>query len=172
MTVKVIEMSELEVPIPDEHFRLIGRITVHFALLEDVISRFIWHFISSEQRLGQIITAELSFRGLLALLSSLHKHRVTDPETLAELDKLLKQATRAEEKRNLIIHSCWAGDEGETDTALRIKFTAKKSKGFKFHSEEMAADDLAEICDFIDEIVVEVEDFMGRHGVPGFEGLS
>src|SRR3990167_7135513 len=62
-------MSDL-VTIGDDHCLAIGRITVAFAQLESWLSSFIWSLIGpfSEQHVGQIITAEMSFRQKLDVL--------------------------------------------------------------------------------------------------------
>lgn len=83
----------IQVPIPQPHLESIGKITANFAVLETPIAFFAWSLVSpADQRLGQIITAELSFRSLVALLSSVFKYKVTDLTALAEFQKLLNES--------------------------------------------------------------------------------
>jgi len=132
-------------PVPARHRQEIGSITVNFALLEHMIEFSIWELITKDQFVGQIITAELSFRNRIALLSSLVRHLKEDSETISELETLLSRALQAEEKRNLITHSDWAA--GKTrGTITRFKRTAKISKGLRHQSEETTIADLKRIA--------------------------
>jgi hypothetical protein len=127
--------------------------------LEVAISIFVWQLISNDQRLGQIITAELSFRNLVGILSSIFKYRNNNQELIEELNKLLDQAIQAEEQRNLIIHSNWAVGSSQ-DTISRYKTTAKKSKGYSFQFEQISGEDLDKISQKICDVAVEIQLFM------------
>jgi len=152
-------MGKMQAPVPPEHLRAIGQITVNFALLDETISFFIWQIISTDQRLGQIITAELSFRNLVGLLSSIYKHRINDEGRIAELELILNQGLYAEEQRNKVTHSVWAaGDRPETIT--RFKSTAKKSKGLSHQFEQMTVEDLDKIADLAADVAGEIQAFM------------
>lgn len=157
-------MSELEVGPADEHFRAIGRITVSFSFLEAMISLFVWSLIGEDQRLGQVITAKLSFRQLLDLLSSLYRYRADNPELIEELDTLVTEAAQAAQRRNLVAHSFWAaGDTHETIT--RVKMTTKRKKGLRLQFGQMSVQDLDEIADFIAEVATRITQFMSRIGI-------
>jgi hypothetical protein len=136
----------------------IGRVTVNFALLEHTISSFIWGFFS-HQRVGEIVTAELSFKAKVALLMSLHKHAIKDTDKNAQLEALLKSALGLEGKRNTLTHSYW-GTGGEDETATRLKTTAKMSKGLQHQLEEMRVGDVEEIAAQIGELTFEIMCFM------------
>src|SRR2546426_6141727 len=140
----------LKAPVPSEHLRAIGQVTVNFALLESALSTFVWELISAEQRLGQTITAELSFRNLVALASSLSRFRNLTGETLERCEALLNRALEAEGHRNAVAHSLWAA--GHTPASVtRIKVTAKKSKGLNHQFVQMTVDDLQKVADLIAE---------------------
>jgi hypothetical protein len=139
-----------------QHLQAIGLVTVNFAKLENAIEWFIWSLIGQDEGIGLIITTELSFKNLVALLSSLSRVKIANAEVLAELDRALKQALQADEKRNIILHSLWA--QGQTrDTVTRIKKTAKLSKGLQHQVEEMTAEDITSIANFIDNADLAIE---------------
>src|SRR5205809_6253592 len=118
----------LRAPVPPDHLRAIGDITVNFALLESSLSTFVSQLIGADQRLGQIITTELSFRNLIALASSFNRFREVAPASVATCEALLNRALKAEERRNAVVHSMWA--VGHTPASVtRVKVSAKKSKG-------------------------------------------
>jgi len=152
-------MEKVGIPLSDEHLRCIGKVSANFALLEEMVAFCIWSLIGNEQRLGQIITVELSFRQKVALFSSLYRYRVNSSEEPAELKQLLDRATQAEEKRNAIIHALW-GTGGAKETVTRFKATAKRASGLKFVSQEMSVQDLDGVADFIAEVVSDVLKFL------------
>jgi len=152
------EVPKLEAPGSDEHLRALGKITTNFAMLEEVVSVCIWGLIGEEQRLGRVITTELSFSRKVDLLSSLYRYRINSAEKLSELNELLNQLALAEEKRNSITHSHW-GAGSTKQTITRIKATAKRGAGLKFQFEKMNVDDLNEIADFIAKLAYTVLKF-------------
>ena len=87
----------LKVPVPDAHLKAIGRVTVSFALLEQSIAFFVWHLIGTQQRVGQAITSELSFRQLIALASSLHRQVDVVGERSEEFEEILSRALGIDE---------------------------------------------------------------------------
>jgi hypothetical protein len=127
--------------VPAKLLTYIGDVTVSFAMLEDQIRSLVGSLINEHQRVGQIITAELPFRGLRALAMSLYLERHGEDDDYAQLRALLKRATELEGKRNQVTHSIWGG--GRTaGTITRIKATAKESGGLNFVFQEVSDTDL------------------------------
>lgn len=133
--------------------------TVSFALLESIIQSLVGSLIYEHQRIGQIITAELSFKNIRALLVSLYLERHgEDDNDLAQLREYMKRAALLEEKRNQITHSVWgAGDDAETIT--RIKTTAKEKHGIQFHFTTVKAKDLENTAVEIKNVAEEIQRF-------------
>lgn len=140
------------------HLQAIGLITVNFAQLEDVITDFISDWIGNDSNIGKIVTAELSFRNLVALLSSLFRETAEKEATVEELDSLLKKALLVEEKRNIITHSIWTVGKTES-TITRVKRTAKVGKGLRQQKEQLTVDYLLKIADQIAEVAYEINIF-------------
>jgi len=134
-------------PVPDEHLKHIGDITVSFALLESQIKTLIGSLIAEHQRIGQIITAQLSFRNLLDLVISLYLERHGEDDDYLKLKLLMNKAGNIEENgegvsRNKIIHSIWAAGR-DKDHITRVKTNERKKNGLKFQFEELSAQELA-----------------------------
>ncbi len=89
----------------DECLVEIGRITVHFALLELALIDLTHRLLGLPERRARIITSELSFRGLQQLASSLVKER--RPQELQRIEAILKRVAACEDKRNVVSHSTW-----------------------------------------------------------------
>ena len=145
----------LQHPVPDEHLKSIGDITVSFALLENQIQELIGSMLNERQRIGQIITADLSFKNLRALMISLYiaRHGKEDAD-FEKLKELMTRAGEVEVTRNQITHSIWAAGK-DANTVTRIKATAKEKHGIRFQFEEVSSGYLA---DFATKIKVLAED--------------
>jgi hypothetical protein len=159
----------LKHPVPEPVLARIGDITVSFALLESLIQLLAGFLLRQEQRIGQIVTAELSFRNLRALTLSLYRERHGEDDEYETLRALMRRASDLEDLRNQITHSIWAtGDTAETVT--RLKMTAKEKRGLHFDFENVSADDLGEVANEIMQLAHDVQEFWIRGlGLPGPE---
>ena len=83
----------LQHPVPDNLLKSIGDITVSFAMLESQIQTLIASMLNEHQRIGQIVTAELSFRNLKALMISLYiEGHGKDDKDFSQLKDLIDRA--------------------------------------------------------------------------------
>jgi hypothetical protein len=150
----------------DESLVEIGRITVHFALLEWTLIDVTHRLLGLPERRARIITSELSFRGLQHLASSLVKER--RPQLAKEFDAILKRVSACEEKRNVISHSMW-GAGGVTSEGshivIRTKYTAKQAKGLRFMRQELTTADLYMIAREISITAFDLEVFGSSLGL-------
>jgi hypothetical protein len=135
----------LQHPVPNDHLKHIGDITVSFAALESVLQGFAQSLLGASGRLGQIVTAELSFKRLRALTASLYLERQGEDEDYDAFRELLRRAADVEQVRNQITHSTWAAGDDST-SITRIKTTAKERHGIRFHFENVTSDQLAEFA--------------------------
>jgi len=148
----------LKLPVPEKHLKSIGDITVSFAYLESVIQMFIGSLLNEHQRIGQVITAELSFRNLRTLAISLYVERHGKDEDFDKLRAFMIRAAKVEDRRNQIIHSVWAAGK-DKDSITRIKATAKKKHGIQFHFEDVSADNLEKFAVEIKVLADELQRF-------------
>ena len=79
-------MGQLFSRIGTAHLVALGKITANFSQLEDELCRLIWYLLGPDEQLGQVVTAELSFRGLVNLAGALARHRTSDPGPLQEVE--------------------------------------------------------------------------------------
>ncbi len=141
-----------------DHLTEIGDITVSFTLLEFQLQSLIGSLIYEHQRIGQIVTAELSFRNLRDLLISLYLERHGEDEDFEILQEFMKRSGKIEEKRNQITHSIWAGGK-DKNHIIRIKTTAKEKHGISFKSEQFSVNDLSDFVKVIKVLSRELSDF-------------
>lgn len=148
----------LKHPVSEEHLKQIGDMTVSFALLENVMRMLVCSLVNEHQRIGQIITAELSFRNIKALARSLYIERHGKDNDFTRLEHLMKKAESLEERRNQITHSFWAVED-KPNSVTRIKITAKENLGYKFGSEIIEAKDLEIFVSEIKELAYDIQNF-------------
>jgi hypothetical protein len=119
------------------------------------IAWLVWTLNSSDTTVGQIITSQVSFRKLLAILSSLFRYRVSDDLLVQSLDDLLKNAAKVEDKRNTFIHSVWFVDN--SGTSSRVKLTVRQKHGFQIQNEDV---DDKRLNEFADELLGLADEFV------------
>jgi hypothetical protein len=129
------------------HCRALGLITANFAVLEEVTAAMVWSLCGSDIRVGQIVTAELSYARIRAVLSSLLRVAFPSVEMRAEWESVLARATEAEQKRNIYIHSLWT--RSEDGVISRWKSTAKERSGLVHQNEPVTVEQLQVVAEFI-----------------------
>lgn len=153
-------------PVPDEHLTAIGDVTVSFALLESQFQGVAHHLLAEPQRISQILTVELSFKNLRALVASLCIERFgKESEWYRDLRPLLVKANKLEGIRNGITHSIWACGpklDPVNRTVTRVKATAKEAHGFKFSYEHVTAEQIREVAREIKRLAHDVSDLQWR----------
>lgn len=148
--------------ISDDHCLAIGKITVAFAELESWLSSFIWALIVpfSEQHIGQMITAEMSFSRKLDLLISLFQYRCKDTERREQLKALVTRLSSLEQQRNTVQHSHWIRQSSNPAEATRLKITAKRRHGLSHAKEVMTSRPLEAISQDLQVAVSDLSSFM------------
>ena len=147
----------LKINLSDEVLAEIGKITVVFSLIEDSLAQIIGKIVTvggRPRKLGTIVTAELSFRQLVAILDSLLLFALgKDNEFVAEFARVKPKLFQGEQERNVVVHSVWANQSGSVDphAIVRMKATAKQKKGLRADFIEMGLQDLRRITDVLGE---------------------
>jgi hypothetical protein len=148
-------MARWDSGIDDGHLKAIGEIVVNFSVLEMELSEWVNSLMLAEGSIGEIVTAEMSYRSKIALASSLCRYRFKDSERLDKVDKLLRRLKLAGEQRNNVVHAYWSSGADESKVK-RSKKTAKLRQGLRFHVQEMSLEELGEIADLIGNVANEV----------------
>lgn len=146
--------------ISDEHYRAIGRISVMFSDVETWTSSFIWQLVGPDQYVGQMITAGMSFSRQLDLLTSLFRHRFSDPALQLSLETLVRRLSELEQQRNAILHSTWVLMSTNRSEATRFKITASRKRGLHQIKETTRPEDLDAVAAAFETALGEFCDFM------------
>jgi len=129
-------MGTLTTAIGDKHLIALGKITVNFQLVEHHLAKMIWALLGNDMEAARTVTAELPFKTLVAVASSLYRLKVAQPASVAKMQDVMSRACAAEGERNQMIHSTWIANS-PTDDPGRLKSTAKLKHGLKHHYEEV-----------------------------------
>jgi len=122
--------------LPNKSLLSLGKVVANFAILEVEIDYSIWLLLLKNQpkseKTGQIVTAELSVKNKIALLSSLYQYRFPEKKPFKNLKDILKKIEDANKIRNKLVHSVW---RSAGHNAMRISVSAKQKNGLKFEFE-------------------------------------
>lgn len=148
--------------ISDDHCLAIGKITVAFAELESWLSSFIWALIVpfSEQHIGQMVTAEMSFSRKLDLLVSLFQYRCKDASKRDQLKGIVVRLSNLEQRRNTVQHSLWIRQSSDPAEATRLKITSKRKHGLSHAKEVVTSQPLECLVQDLQIAVSELSSFM------------
>jgi hypothetical protein len=101
-------------------YRLIGRVAVEWARLENVMDDFIWHMLEIDIEQGRIITTRLDATAKIRTIRELAPVTLSEAEW-HKLSPLLDRADILRDERNLIIHGTWGRDDSGIPISLSLK---------------------------------------------------
>ena len=154
---------------PSELEASIGLISIAFNELEEKVSEGIFRLLGASERVGKIVTCELSFKLKLNLFASL----ITELKDTHYFNRLIgegfndgyqrefiKALNKCEELRNKVMHSVFIKSyEGKQVETYRKKTTARAKHGLFETKESFEIYQLLNIYDFIVSMKMEIDDF-------------
>lgn len=157
---------------PTELQAVIGIISMKFQFLENTITNLIIKSIDVEFEIGQIITAELSFKNKVNLFSSLLRAKsksIGFPVLeLVEIEPLIKAINRAlfkcEEIRNSTLHSSIFFDHSQ-NKIVKEKITSKAKTGLLNRYDVTSITELFNIADYIGGVDAFFNEAMWQRGL-------
>jgi len=116
-----MKLSKLigQVPMPEPYLCIIGQLLVEWGWLEYRISEAIWHMLGIKRRTGRMLTAHTDIRGLCKALMSLAKHRIPDPKTSEDIQRLVGRIMEKINQRNQVVHGIWSWDPATERATVR-----------------------------------------------------
>ena len=145
----------------------IGEVIVHFQRIEEAISQCIAAMVSRERSIGEIVTSELSFRAKVNVLGALFLHCSRLANLPPDVSKLVGRLYAAEQRRNVIVHSCWDANYHKPTTIKRQKVACKSKKGLHKVTEEIKPEELEEdIRDFdgvADDLLYFMDEYLPKY---------
>jgi hypothetical protein len=133
-------------------FEAIGEVVNGFEQLDDQVSTAISFLLRRGEQVGRIVTAGLSFRTKVNLLSTLFVHERPQSTYILELQELTTAFLQVEQRRNQFIHSTWRPTLEDTGMT-RTKHTARGKHGLRTDAEILAPDQVDALwqhCAYLD----------------------
>ena len=127
----------------------IGRFIANFALLEEYIRAIICEIARTSAPAGEILSSELSFRGLIACFGALLMEYVPDAGLQCEGQKILKEIDGVNDFRNQVVHSLWLPDSSSRTYAIRQNLAKSRKGGLTPRIERYRKADLVRMCDTV-----------------------
>ena len=148
----------------DDHFRAIGRISAHWAILEMHLHVVMWGFLGVSQRVGHAITAPvMSMNTKLHMLRSLaNESKDLSADGRKHFMALMVRVGDLQTDRNNVVHAVWSVSK-KPDCFNRSKFTGWGK--VKFENQDMTAQEIEDIADEIALLSNEIADFAFEHNL-------
>ena len=145
----------------------LGECIVQFQRIEDALSVCISAMVGRSRKIGEIITAEMSFRARVATFSALFTHSLKESTLPGDVTELISRLHWAEQQRNTLVHSLWDASESKPDSILRKKKTIRKSN-LAISEEHFTPDDLEDLNRLFEGIVTDLFFLTSEH-LPSIE---
>lgn len=139
---------------PNECTSALGIVSVGFSWLEQSIEEHIAELAQLSPSVAPALTAELAFKTKVSVLSSLvrlqlplRKFNAGPEDAAAVWEDMVRMLFECENLRNKLVHSRWSLPHGSA--MRRIKITAKAARGIHVACEDLSADYLLDVYDYI-----------------------
>jgi hypothetical protein len=140
----------------------LGECIVQFQRIEDAISVCISAMVGPSRKVGEIVTAEMSFRARVATFGALFAHSLKSDSLPEDITELISRLHWAEQQRNTLVHSLWDASESKPDSIRREKKSIRKSK-LAVAEEHFTPDDLEELNGLLEGIVTDLFYLTSEH---------
>jgi hypothetical protein len=145
----------------------LGECIVQFQRIENALSVCISAMVGRSRKVGEIITAEMSFRARVATFGALFAHSLKSSTLPEDITELISRLHWAEQQRNTLVHSLWDASETKPDSILRKKKAIRKSN-LAISEEHFTPDDLEDINRLFEGIVTDLF-FLSAEHLPSIE---
>lgn len=145
----------------------LGECIVQFQRIEDALSVCISAMVGRSRKVGEIITAEMSFRARVATFGALFAHSLKSSTLPEDITELISRLHWAEQQRNTLVHSLWDASETKPDSILRKKKAIRKSN-LAIAEEHFTPEDLEDLNRLFEGIVTDLL-FLSSEHLPSIE---
>ena len=145
----------------------LGECIVQFQRIEDALSVCISAMVGRSRKVGEIITAEMSFRARVATFGALFAHSLKSSTLPEDITELISRLHWAEQQRNTLVHSLWDASETKPDSILRKKKAIRKSN-LAISEEHFTPEDLEDLNRLFEGIVTDLF-FLSSEHLPSIE---
>ena len=145
----------------------LGECIVQFQRIEAAVATCISAMVGRSRKVGEIITAEMSFRARVATFGALFAYSLKSTTLPEDITELISRLHWAEEQRNMLVHSLWDASESKPDSIRREKKSIRKSK-LAVAEEHFTPDDLDDPNRLLEGVVTDLFYLTSEH-LPNLE---
>ena len=145
----------------------LGECIVQFQRIENILAVCISAMVGRSRRVGEIITAEMSFRGRVSTFGALFAHCLKADALPEDVTELISRLHWAEQQRNVLVHSLWDASETEPDCIRREKRAIRRS-ALKVAEEHWTPNELDDLNRLFEGIVTDLMYLTSTH-LPNIE---
>ena len=140
----------------------LGECIVQFQRIEDAVATCISAMVGRSRKVGEIITAEMSFRARVATFGALFAYSLKSSTLPDDITELISRLHWAEQQRNMLVHSLWDASESKPDSIRREKKSIRKSK-LAVAEEHFTPEDLDDLNRLFEGIVTDLFYLTSNH---------
>ena len=140
----------------------LGECIVQFQRIEDAVATCISAMVGRSRKVGEIITAEMSFRARVATFGALFAYSLKSSTLPDDITELISRLHWAEQQRNMLVHSLWNASESKPDSIRREKKSIRKSK-LAVAEEHFTPEDLDDLNRLFEGIVTDLFYLTSNH---------
>jgi hypothetical protein len=133
----------------------LGECIVQFQRIEDVLGMCIAAMIGRNRKVGEIVTADMSFRTKVSVYGALFLHNLEKESLPDDIVELIQRIQWAEQQRNTLVHSLWDASESKPECIKREKKAIRK-RIFSVAEEHLTPAELDELNRTLEGIVTDL----------------
>ncbi len=149
---------KLQIRLENNDFAAIGRVTTHWAYLEDMISEALWMLLDRPEGVEFDKYLAIPFNKRARRLKDLVRKIVHDKDNCEKLIDLIDQASFVHSQRDIIVHGM-ASRYGQPKNQILFRHS-KHTTEETWKDYQMAAEDITQIAKKISDIHYELQDFL------------
>jgi hypothetical protein len=146
----------------EDSLKHLGECVVQFQRIEDCLSICIGRFIGRNRLVGDIVTAEMSYRAKVSVFSALFQQKLNTASLPSDVTELVGRLHWAEEQRNTLVHSLWDATEANPNSVRREKKAIRK-KMFSISAEHHTPEELEDLNRVFEGIITDIIFLTGEH---------
>jgi hypothetical protein len=139
----------------EDSVKHLGECVIQFQRIEDALSICIGRLIGRNRLIGDIVTAEMSYRAKISVFAALFQHKLKSKLLPTDVAQLIGRLHWAEEQRNTLVHSMWDASESRPHSVRRQKKAIRK-KTFSLTTEHVTPEDLEDLSRLLEGIITDV----------------
>ena len=133
----------------------LGNCIVQFQRIESVLSCCMAVMVGADEKIGKIVTCEMSFRAKVAVFRALFIHHYQKAQLPDDIIDLISRINWAEQERNSLVHSLWDATDEYPDSIKRQKTMCRKI-GLVTDNEHLLANDLDDLSKLYEGISTDI----------------